>query len=106
MPNKDNEHSWQGPLRAAPQYFVGEFVGRIPSSPARIERYGNGVAVGTRDKAARRLIRKAIKAQASRVETAIRKARDLRREVHSMARNSHEKQRYLDQVLAAHKGWK
>lgn len=73
-----------GPRRRAPMYYAGETYGRrrIGRTGAKtrgraiqypdVERYPNGALASKRDKAARRLIRGALKRKFSKVETALK----------------------------------
>lgn len=90
-----------GPRRKAPPYYIGEtYRGRATTKDA--DRWPNGALVGKRNKAARRLIRKAFGKALSRIEQHVMKARDARNEVQRLATNSHEAKRYWEQTLALH----
>lgn len=89
----------QGPRRHAPRYYAGETygkrrIGRGPKTRGRsiqhrdVERYENGSVVGIRDKAARRLIRGALKRKFSSVERGLR----LPRAMHAQASEMTTKQ--------------
>lgn len=80
----------QGPKRRAPRYYAGD--GRIAGRPinrADVERHANGAVVGTRDKAARRLIRKALTARASKVERGLRLARGMQAQAREVVSDEH-----------------
>lgn len=68
----------QGPRRKSPPYYIGESYGRYRTVHADVERNPNGSLPGVRNKAARRLIRKAFGKNHSLVETRIRNARALK----------------------------
>jgi hypothetical protein len=66
-----------GPLRRAPAYYAGEkYKGQRIQNPD-VERHGSGAVTGVRDKAARRLIRKALKRRFAKTERAPQLARDM-----------------------------
>lgn len=83
----------QGPRRRAPRYYAGETYGRrarfrvgtggMQKGPGRsiqhrdVERYKNGTVVGIRNKAARRLIRYALKRKFSSVERGLKLPRGM-----------------------------
>lgn len=92
----------QGPRKRAPRYYIGNtYRGRLTAAPDA-ERYKNGVLPGVRNKAARRLIRKASGRALSTIEQKILKARDVRLEIERLATNGHEARRYFEKTLALH----
>lgn len=66
----------QGPLRRAPEFYAGKTFGKKRKGKAKgqersilhadVERHPNGAVVGTRNKAARRLVRGALKRRYSK----------------------------------------
>lgn len=66
----------QGPRRKAPEFYIGD--GRLKGRPINhpdVERKANGQVVGKRDKAARRMLRKALKKSRSTTEHALEQPR-------------------------------
>jgi hypothetical protein len=79
----------QGPRRRAPMYYVGETYGRRPINYPDVERYNNGAIAGIRDKAARRLIRGALKRTHSKVEKGVKFARSLKAQAVEVITDEH-----------------
>lgn len=79
MDNKPEEETgpMHGPFRKAPHYYVGETVGRHTVNYPDVERNPNGTIAGIRDKAARRQIRGLMMRSFSRIDSRIRKGRQL-----------------------------
>lgn len=92
----------QGVRRRPPAYYIGETYRGRPTVTGDVERWPNGALVGTRDKGARRLIRKAFGRALSRIEQHVLKARDARLEIERLSTNGHEARRYWDKALALH----
>jgi hypothetical protein len=67
-----------GPRRKAPMFYAGETYGRRKMLYPDVERHSNGATSSTRNKAARRLIRKAFKQHHSRVEKGIKLVRAMK----------------------------
>ena len=99
----------QGPRRKAPGYYIGETVGgRLRPKGTRgaqhdqmkfggnrvnypdVERYPNGAIAGKRNKAARRIIRKAFMKAGSRVEKNIRLSRAMKAQAREIVHDDHE----------------
>lgn len=75
-----------GPLRPAPAFYAGEkYKGQRIQNPD-VERHGNGAVTGTRNKAARRLIRKALKRRYAKTERAPQLARDMAAQAYDATR--------------------
>jgi hypothetical protein len=100
-----------GPLRKAPTYYIGEsigcngkgsFYGRALTARRDTERLKNGALPGIRNKAARRMLRKAFRNAYSRTEQSVLKARDLVNEVRGYADSGHEGKRNIARLDAAH----
>ncbi len=73
----DDEPLQHGPLRRAPFYYTGETYGRHRIQYPDVERYANGVLPGVRNKAARRIIRGALKRRFSAVERRLKLPRGM-----------------------------
>lgn len=126
LANTSNEPALSyGPLRKAPTYYIGEAIGcngkgnvkrgyfnaagfyvvnSIAASAVRpdTQRHQNGALPGIRDKAARRMLRKAFRNAYSRTEQSVMKAHDLVNEVRGYADNSREARRNVERLDKAH----
>ena len=80
----------QGPRRKAPGYYIGETVGGYRVNYPDVERYSNGAIAGKRNKAARRIIRKAFMKAGSRVEKNIRLSRAMKAQAREIVHDDHE----------------
>lgn len=74
-------------MRRAPQYYSGTHVGKHVTQYQDVARYGNGVIPGVRDKAARRIIRKALKKRFSSIERALDLPRAMQAQAREIARD-------------------
>lgn len=101
---------WQGPLRRAPEYYAGKTMGKRvrtrngkvggrPMLHADTQVKVDGT-YGKKNKAARRLVRGAMKKSHSRAEKRVRDAQLLKQEAYSASWNGHEARRMLDKELA------
>ncbi len=77
-----------GPLRRAPMYWAGETFGKHIVQYPDVERRPNGTVPSVRNKAARRVIRKALKRRFSRVESALRLPRAMQAQALELVRES------------------
>lgn len=95
-----------GPRRRAPVFYAGETYGRRRMHYPDVERHGNGVVPGVRDKFMRRLIRKAFKVHHSKVEKALKLPRAMFEQARQIAKeekkSSHWARRLFEKELALH----
>lgn len=80
-----------GPYRKAPLYYAGETYGRRHIQYPDVVRYPNGALPSTRNKAARRVIRAALKRKFSKVETALVLPRAMKMQARELASERTEK---------------
>lgn len=78
-----------GPKRRAPRYYAGETYGRHLINYPDVERYGNGVLPAIRDKAARRVIRGALKRRFSTIEKALKLPRAMKAQARELVHDDH-----------------
>lgn len=99
MQNQDETP--HGPLRRAPRYYIGETVARMRVTYPDTERHPNGALPGIRDKAARRVIRKAFLRRESKVEKGLRTARAMQAQAREVVGDEHyDRSRYARAKLA------
>ena len=95
-----------GPLRRAPAYYAGNTYRGHHINYPDVERYGNGVMPGKRDKAARRVIRAALKRLHSRIEKALGLPRAMMAQALEIAKEQKKSVRWgrrlFDQELKLH----
>jgi hypothetical protein len=95
-----------GPKRRAPTYYAGETYARRILNYPDVERFPNGGIAGIRDKAARRLIRSALKRKFSKVEKGLGLPRAMKAQAREVARADGKSTRWArrlyEQELAIH----
>ena len=87
-PAEDPIGPMYGPRRRAPHYYTGETYGRHRIQYPDVERHPNGALPGIRDKAARRIIRGALKRKLSRVERSFGLPRAMLAQAREIARET------------------
>jgi hypothetical protein len=97
---KNDDAPISGPRRKAPAYYVGETVGRWRAMHPDVERLPNGAVPSKRNKAARRLIRKALLNSHRPIERGIRLVRDMRAQALEVARAEKKSTRWGLRLLA------
>jgi hypothetical protein len=95
-----------GPLRRAPAFYAGKTYKGQKIQNHDAERYRSGAIVGTRNKAARRLIRKALKRRYAKTERAPQLARDMQAQAAEVAKAEGKSNRWArrlyEKELAIH----
>lgn len=95
-----------GPCRRAPMYYSGETYGRHIIQYPDVERNVGGCVSGIRNKAARRLIRGALKRKFSRIETALALPRAMQAQAREIAKDNRKStqwaRRLYERELAIH----
>jgi hypothetical protein len=89
-----------GPMRRAPEYYAGEKIGRQVIQHKDAERYGNGALPGKRNKAARRVIRGALKRRFSKPERAMGLPRAMQAQGLEIARENGKSDRWAKRLYA------
>lgn len=101
--SRENDNPVYGPLRRAPQFYAGEHFGRHRMQHADVTRNANGSLPGIRNKAARRIIRKAFAAKVSRVEQGLRRTRELKAQAREVIADEHYEKSSSAQMRRARK---
>lgn len=89
-----------GPRRRAPMYYAGETYGRRPIQYPDVERDARGRVSGIRDKAARRIIRAALKRKFSKVERGLALSRAMLAQAREIARGEKKGSRWARKLFA------
>ncbi len=89
----------QGPRRRAPMYYAGETLGQRKINYPDVERHANGAMPGIRDKAARRLIRGALKRRFSKVEKALELPRAMQAQAREIANDEGKSTRWARRLF-------
>lgn len=88
-PAVDEAPEVYGPRRKAPTFYAGEFYGHRMMLYPDVERYANGAVAGMRNKAARRMIRKAFGQHFSRVEKGLKLVRAMKAQAVEVINDEH-----------------